>query len=150
MSDQTMVVNGRHVSWGDLSINNGYGALLGIKEISWNEKQEKEAQYGKGFMPTGVGKGNYEATGKLTITKDEFDNEFMTWVRAQVGDALASPVEVPAFTITATYALENGGPAHTTRLLGVEITSVEEGGSQGDKALDVSMELLILKKVVRV
>ncbi len=73
----------------------------------------------------------------------------MDWVRSQVGDNDASPMDLPDFNITVAYEKDNGGPSHTVRLMGVQITSLDESASQNDKSMEVSMELLMSKKIVR-
>jgi len=139
-------INGEKVAWGNLSINAGYGEVVGAQEITYTENQEAKPRYGKGRKPIGYSRGNYEATGKLTISRDEFDGPFMDWVRSQ---GVNSPVDVPPFDITVSYVMEDGGSEHTDRLPSCLITSNEDGASQGDTELNVSIDLNIIMPIER-
>jgi len=139
-------VNGEKVAWGNLAITAGYGEVIGAQEITYTENQEVKPRYGKGRKPIGYSVGNYEATGKLVISRDEFDGPFMDWVRAQ---GVENPVDVPPFDIVVSYAMEDGGAAHVDRLPTCKITSNENGASQGDTELNVSIDLNIIMPIER-
>lgn len=138
MADQQLLVNGNLVSGGDISIDLGYGSVVGAQEISWEEKQEHTLRYGKGFLPVGSTKGKYEASGKLKIVKDEFDSNFLTWIESNSNNG--TPMGMPPFDITVTYDVDGGGSS-TTRLMGCLFNSLSETSTMGGEGTDLSVEL---------
>ena len=52
-------VNGINYGWGDVDVKIP-GLNLVVQEISYDDEQEMEESYGKGYRPRGYGKGNYK------------------------------------------------------------------------------------------
>ena len=50
------------------------GLVLVVQEISYDDEQEMEESYGKGLPPRGYGKGNYKASGKMSMLRDDYDD----------------------------------------------------------------------------
>lgn len=66
-------VNGISYGWGDVDVKIP-GLDLVVQEISYDDEQEMEESYGKGNKPRGYGKGNYKASGKLSMHRDDYDD----------------------------------------------------------------------------
>ncbi|MGL5955352.1 MAG: hypothetical protein ACRC0X_01915 [Brevinema sp.] len=143
----SVMINGKMFDWGDITIS-----LLPIspmifsaKTISWDEELEAEAIYGKGRVPIGYGKGNWKASGKLEMLKNEFEPL-----------ALIAPKGIlnldPRHTlINVLYhnAVEGSVPMTTTTLQGIRFTKIAETASQGDKELKVALDFIILGDIKR-
>ncbi|MGE4319624.1 MAG: hypothetical protein AB7E96_12070 [Deferribacterales bacterium] len=67
-----MSVNGIQYDWESVEIMMPYGVSIGMTEISYSDERAIEARYGKGSKPRGYGRGNYKASGSITMDKDEF------------------------------------------------------------------------------
>lgn len=55
-----MAINGRQYDWEDISVALPSGVAVGITEIKYTDGQGAEARYGKGAIPRGYGRTNYE------------------------------------------------------------------------------------------
>lgn len=69
----SLKVNGQTYGWGDVDVKIP-GLVLVVQEISYDDEQEMEESYGKGYRPRGYGKGNYKASGKMSMLRDDFDD----------------------------------------------------------------------------
>lgn len=61
-------VNGKNYDWGDVDVKFP-GLVLVVQEISYDDEQDMEESYGRGYKPRGFGKGNYKASGKLSMLR---------------------------------------------------------------------------------
>ena len=66
-------VNGINYGWGDVDVKIP-GLNLVVQEISYDDEQEMEESYGRGNPPRGYGKGNYKASGKMSMLRDDYDD----------------------------------------------------------------------------
>ncbi|MGL4676044.1 MAG: hypothetical protein ACRCWI_00025 [Brevinema sp.] len=142
-----VMINGKMFDWGDITIS-----LLPItpmifsaKTISWDEELESEAIYGKGRVPIGYGKGNWKASGKLEMLKNEFEPL-----------SLIAPAGIlnldPRYTlINVLYSNTAEGTVSlaATTLQGIRFTKIAETASQGDKELKVALDFIILGDIKR-
>lgn len=69
----SLKVNGQTYSWGDVDVKIP-GLVLVVQEISYDDEQDMEESYGKGNRPRGYGKGNYKASGKMSMLRDDYDD----------------------------------------------------------------------------
>ena len=77
----SLKVNGKNYDWGDVDVKFP-GLVLQVQEISYDDEQEMEESYGRGSKPRGFGTGNYKASGKLSLLRDDYE-EFLDWCRSQ-------------------------------------------------------------------
>lgn len=134
-----MSVNGKQYDWEDISILGPQGVMANITDISYNDGQSISARYGKGAVPTGYGRQNYEASGSMTIDLEEWER-FKRTLGRTVYD------HVP-FNITVSYAMD-GASTITDKLKSVKITKVSTSNSQGgENAGSKSIEFTILKPI---
>jgi hypothetical protein len=137
------LINGKRYSWEDITVQMPHGVLVDIDSIEYSDEKEVEAVYGKGSNPVGYGTGNYSATGKATLLREEHD-KFVEYAKRR-GKSL---YKLPPFVITVSYANEDQ-PTSTDVLKGCKITKVSHSGSQGDKATKVEYEFIILNGIWR-
>ena len=77
----SLKVNGKNYDWGDVDVKLP-GLDLVVQEISYDDEQDMEESYGYGHRPRGYGTGNYKASGKLSLLRDDYE-EFLDWCRSQ-------------------------------------------------------------------
>ena len=68
-----MAINGNLYDWESVEIMGVSGVMAGATEISYNDERSIEARYGKGSVPRGFGRGNYKASGSVTLDLDEYE-----------------------------------------------------------------------------
>ncbi len=138
-------VNGRRVAWLDVTIDAGYGEMVGVQEVNWSSKQEKKTRYGKGAVGIGSSVGNYEATGSIVLDHDEFYGPFLAWVKSKGATA---PEELDPFDVTIVFQ-PKGGETTRVRLIEADIAGVDESTKQGDTEMSVTIDLVMHKPIQR-
>lgn len=139
-----MSINGRQYDWEDIHVVLPHGEAVGITEIKYSDGQSIEARYGRGAVPRGYGRGNYEASGSMVLDRDEW--ELLRLVLAGTGGGAFFDHE--PFSIVVCYANDDQGII--VDILGdCKITKLDGGGaSQGDaNASPVSCEFTILSPI---
>lgn len=137
------MINGKHYDWQDVSIHLPYGTALEIQDISYDDELEVEPTYGKGSTPTGFGTGNYKASGKLSMLREEF-NRLTDFCKKQ-----NKPLyRLDPFPIVVNYA-EDGSPKNTDTLKQCKFTKTSNKAAQGDKSMKVDMDFVIIGQIVR-
>lgn len=134
-------VNGISYGWGDVDVKIP-GLNLVVQEISYDDEQETEESYGKGSRPRGYGKGNYKASGKMSMHRDDFD-DILDYCKAK-GIPFYG-VELPSVVVS------YGNPGDRTRideLKKVVFVKRSHKAAQGDKTLSVDIDLMIVGGIV--
>ena len=135
-------VNGRAYGWGDVDVKIP-GLFITVQEISYDDEQEMEEVYGKGYKPRGYGTGNYKASGKISMLRDDYD-DFLAWCKAK--GVPFFKLDIPSIVVS--YANE-GERTHIDELKKVKITKRSNKASQGDKSLTVDLDLMIVGGIVQ-
>lgn len=137
-----MAINGKQYDWEDMHIVLPHGEAVGITEIKYTDGQSIEARYGRGAVPRGWGRGNYEATGSMVLDRDEWE-KFKRSIMDGIGIFDHEP-----FTIVVAYANNYMGTVVDT-LKSCKITKFDGGGaSQGDdNASPMTCEFTILEPI---
>ena len=138
----SLKVNGQTYSWGDVDVKIP-GLVLVVQEISYDDEQEMEEVYGKGYKPRGYGTGNYKASGKISMLRDDYD-DFLAWCKAK--GVPFFKLDIPSIVVS--YANE-GERTHIDELKKVKITKRSNKASQGDKSLTVDLDLMIVGGIVQ-
>ncbi len=134
-------VNGISYGWGDVDVKVP-GLNLVVQEISYDDEQEMEESYGRGGRPRGYGKGNYKASGKMTMHRDDFD-DVLDYCKA-TGKPFYG-VEFPSVVVS--YA-NPGGRTRIDELKRVVFVKRSHKAAQGDKTLSVDIDLMIVGGIV--
>ncbi len=134
-------VNGISYGWGDVDVKVP-GLNLVVQEISYDDEQEMEESYGKGGRPRGYGKGNYKASGKMSMHRDDFD-DVLDYCKA-TGKPFYG-VEFPSVVVS--YA-NPGGRTRIDELKRVVFVKRSHKAAQGDKTLSVDIDLMIVGGIV--
>ncbi len=134
-------VNGISYGWGDVDIKIP-GVNLVLQEISYDDEQEAEESYGKGSKPRGYGKGNYKASGKMSMHRDDYD-DLLDCLKAL--DKPFYGMEFPSVVVA--YG-NPGGRTRIDELKRVIFTKRSHKAAQGDKTLSVDIDLMIVGGIV--
>ena len=94
-------VNGKNYDWGDVDVKFP-GLVLVVQEISYDDEQDMEESYGRGYKPRGFGKGNYKASGKLSMLRDDYE-DLLAFCKAK--GVSFYDLELPSIVVS--YALES-------------------------------------------
>lgn len=129
----------REYEWADVSVVLAGRDVTGIRGVSYNSDQEKEALYAKGNKPHGIQRGNKSYTGSIRLLQSEYE----ALNAAAGGDALDV-----SFNIIVSYGNPSKGDIIKTDLLvGAEITSKPKSLNQNDKFMEIELPLLMLNVV---
>lgn len=134
-------VNGISYGWGDVDVKIP-GLNLVVQEISYDDEQEMEESYGKGNRPRGYGKGNYKASGKLSMHRDDYD-EVLDYCKAK--NIPFYGMEFPSMVVS--YG-NPGGRTRIDELKRVVFVKRSHKAAQGDKTLSVDIDLMIVGGIV--
>ncbi len=105
----SLKVNGQTYGWGDVDVKIP-GLVLVVQEISYDDEQEMEESYGKGYRPRGYGKGNYKASGKMSMLRDDYD-DVLAYCKAKGVPFYG--IEWPSVVVS--YARRSSPPSAATR-----------------------------------
>ena len=129
----------REYEWSDVSVVLAGRNVTGIRGVSYNSDQEKEALYAKGNKPHGIQRGNKSYTGSIRLLQSEYD----ALNAAAGGDALNV-----SFNIIVSYGNPSMGDVIKTDLLvGAEITSKPKSLNHNDKFMEIELPLIMLDVV---
>ena len=129
----------REYEWADVSVVLAGRDVTGIRGVSYNSDQEKEALYAKGNKPHGIQRGNKSYTGSIRLLQSEYE----ALNAAAGGDALDV-----SFNIIVSYGNPSKGDIIKTDLLvGAEITSKSKSLNQNDKFMEIELPLVMLDVV---
>ena len=135
-------VNGINYGWGDVDVKLP-GLALVVQEISYDDEQDKEESYGQGHKPRGYGKGNYKASGKITMLRDDYD-DLLAYCKAK--GVPFYDMELPSVVVS--YA-NPGDRTRIDELKRVIPQSRSFKAAQGDKTLSVDIDLMIVGGIVQ-
>ena len=135
-------VNGKNYDWGDVDVKFP-GLVLQLQEISYDDELEMEESYGKGSRPRGYGTGNYKASGKVSMLRDDYD-DLLAYCRAK-GIAFYK-IDFPSIVVS--YANE-GERTHIDELKKVKFTKRSNNAAQGEKNLKVDIDMMIVGGIIQ-
>ena len=138
----SLKVNGKAYGWGDVDVKLP-GLVLTVQEISYDDEQEMEEQYGKGNKPRGYGVGNYKASGKMSLLRDDYD-DMLAYCKAKKTPFYN--LEIPSIVVS--YANE-GDRTRIDELKRVKLIKRSNKAAQGDKSLTVDIDLMIVGGIVQ-
>lgn len=136
-----MKVNGKVYDWADVDLKIP-GLDIQFQSISYDDELDQEAVYGRGNKPRGFGTGNYSASGKAELLRDDY-HALLAYAAAQ---------GVPFFkmqfpSIVVSYGME-GEKTVVDELKLVQFSKRSNSATQGDKSVKVSLDLAIYGGIV--
>lgn len=134
-------VNRKYYDWGDVDLKIP-GLAIQVQEISYDDEDETEEVYGKGRRPRGYGKGNYKASGKMSLLRDDYD-ELLDYCKKKGISFYA--LEWPSVVVS--YA-NQGERTRSDELKQVKPIKRSHKAAQGDKTLTVDIDLIIIGGIV--
>jgi hypothetical protein len=135
------MINGKSYAWEDVSVVMPYGLALDIDSIDYDDKKSVKRVYGKGGVARRYGSGNYEASCKVSVLREDFERMVLLAKAALVGI-----YDLPPFPIVVAYANEDE-PMVTDRLPLVKLTAVKSGSKQGEESVKVELEFEVLAPI---
>lgn len=135
-------VNGKAYDWSDVDVKFP-GLVVNVQEISYDDEQEMEEVYGRGNKPRGYGTGNYKASGKVSMLRDDYD-DFLAFCKSKGVPFFG--LEIPSIVVSYANA---GERTRIDELRKVKITKRSNKASQGDKSLAVDLDLMIVGGIVQ-
>ena len=137
----SLKVNGKAYDWGDVDVKLP-GLVLEVQEISYDDELEQVEVYGKGNKPRGYGTGNYKASGKISLLRDDYD-QLLAWCKAK--GVPFFKLDIPSIVVS--YANE-GDRTRIDELKKVKFSKRSTKAAQGDKKLTVDLDLAIYGGVI--
>jgi len=138
-----MAINGKQYDHEDNQIVLPGGTAYGIQELNYEDGQDIEARYGRGAVPRGWGRKNYEASGSMTLDRDQFETFKKDLTMGGGGIYDHAP-----FNIVSSYA-NDWQETITDTLPDVKITKFSAGYKQGEaNDNQVKIDFLILSPIL--
>lgn len=139
-----MSVNGLKYDWESMSVTGPHGEIAGITEIKYEDGQSVTGRYGKGSIPRGYGRGNYEASGSMVLDRDEWEK-----LKKELTANGGGIYDHEPFPIVVSYA-NNDMETITDTLKKCKIAKFSgAGGSQGDDNVSpITCDLTILSPIL--
>ena len=141
-----MAINGKNYDWEDIHVITLPGEQIGITEIKYSDEQSVTARYGRGAVPRGYGRGNYEASGSMVLDRDEWEKLKLALVALSNTGGI---YDHKPFPIVVSYANDDMGTVIDT-LRDCKISKFDGGGgSQGDDNVSpITCEFTILSPIL--
>ena len=141
-----MAINGKNYDWEDIHVITRTGEQIGITEIKYSDEQSVTARYGRGAVPRGYGRGNYEASGSMVLDRDEWEKLKLALVALSNTGGI---YDHKPFPIVVSYANDDMGTVIDT-LRDCKISKFDGGGgSQGDDNVSpITCEFTILSPIL--
>ena len=141
-----MAINGKNYDWEDIHVITLTGEQIGITEIKYSDEQSVTARYGRGAVPRGYGRGNYEASGSMVLDRDEWEKPKLALVALSNTGGI---YDHKPFPIVVSYANDDMGTVIDT-LRDCKISKFDGGGgSQGDDNVSpITCEFTILSPIL--
>lgn len=142
------MINGRNFSYEDIKIVLNGVPVADVKEINYKDAVKRESVRGGGRYPIGVGTADYEASGDITLTREDYD----TLISIAAG-ARRKLYEMNSFVVVVAYGAKTEGddgftevnysPTHVDRLENCLFQSRDFAAKQGDTENTVKLELYV-------
>ena len=129
-------MNTREYEWSDVTVVVAGRDVTGIRGVSYQSDQEKEALYAKGNKPHGIQRGNKAYSGSIRLLQSEYD---------ALNAAAGGDVLNVSFNIVVAYGNPSRGDIIKTDLIvGAEITSKPKSLNQNDKFMEIELPFIML------
>lgn len=126
----------KNYSWNDISIAIGGRIIEGVEDVEYTYKQDKSVIRGRGGKGHGIGRGNKDYEGKITLWQSE--------VEAMIKDAPNKDLLAITFDIVWSFVPDDGGETVTDVLVTAEFTEYKKAMKQADKNMLVELPFIFL------
>jgi len=131
--------NSKQYDWSNVEVWLLGKKITGIRGVSYTIAKEKEAIYGAGSLPQGIGHGNKSFEGELTLLQSEV--EALTAKALEVGGD--DITDLNGVNIIVMYAPKSG--VKTIDVIEhAEFNSLQKGMNQNDKFAEISLPFIAL------
>ena len=117
----------------------GSMTFMGLQSLDLSDEVDSAAVFGNGQRAVGRRRGQYRATGSLTILWSEWD---------QLAQYLGTPISEQPFDITATYSELTGDGITNVEVSSVTIQKIEKSVSNDQKEIVAKLTLLITAPIL--
>jgi hypothetical protein len=134
--------NSQECAYSDQSFSIFGGATDKLIGLKFTKKKEKEAIYGDGNQPGGIGDGNISYEGSIKVLKGQID----AWNAAAKAAGYADILDIPAPATNGTvmYKAAYNRPLAGWNLIGIAFTEMPYGWEQGAKKMEVELPIMFL------
>lgn len=129
------LVNGKSYEWSSVKVLISNLFIIGITDVTYEQKQNKQNNYGAGDQPVSYGNGSKEATCTLTIKFEELQN-----IR-EASLPSGQIVDLPPFDIIVSY-LDTSLTPVTHKIRNCRFTNDPLTTKQGDTSIDCALNIL--------
>ena len=137
-----MIINGKVYDWGSINIEIP-GLSIEAQSIDYDDELESELVYGRGMLPRGYGNGNYKASGKISLLRDDY-NDILDYCKQKGIPFYKLVIE----KIIVSYA--NEGQATRSDVINkVKFSKRTNKAANGDNSFKVDLDLLVMGKIVQ-
>jgi hypothetical protein len=147
------MINGKNYDWEDFQVFLNGIRSEHVTDINYTDEKEVEGLYAAGSRPVAAGKGNYKASGDITLKREGYDV-----LNNAAKIAGKSIFDFKPFTIVASYRSKiitedsefidsQSSPEHVDTLVNVMFTKRTFGIKQNDKENTVKLELFVEKVI---
>ena len=131
--------NSREYEFADITVITGGKDIIGLRGVTYSNKQDKEAIYGKGNLPISIQKGNKSYEGELSLLQSELETLEANSPKRDLMNL--------QFDMVVCYGNPSNGDAMVTdKLIGCQFTEETKEMKQGDKFMEVSLPFIFLRK----
>lgn len=129
------LINGTAYSWSQIVLNILGTQVAGVTNISYNENQEMQDNFGAGNRPVSRGYGRIQAEATLTLHAEEVE-------ALQAAVSTGRLQDIPEFDVVVSYLPEGGNiVSHSLKNCRFKTNGREVG--EGDMAIEVELELQV-------
>jgi hypothetical protein len=129
------LVNGIANSWNNITCIIAGTPIVGITNIEWNYKQQKDMNYGAGAYPISRGYGKKEYSGSIEIY-------YETLKALEAIAPLKDITNIPMFDVVVTFA-GNGIVPSVVTLKACEFMEMPFAVTQGDTKISIKIPLSV-------
>ena len=137
-----MIINGKVYDWASIDIQIP-GLAIEAQSIDYDDELESDLVYGRGPLPRGYGNGNYKASAKLSLLRDDY-NDLIDYCKSKGIPFYKMIIE----KIIVSYANE-GQPTRSDVINKVKFKKRTNKAANGDKSFKVDLELLVMGTIVQ-
>lgn len=128
----------KEYAWSDVEIVMLGRPITGIRGVKYKEAQEKEVLYARGNKPRSMQKGNKSYSGSITLLQSEIEAMYKSIGKKK------GLVDIPAFDIVVSYIPADSTTIVTDIIKNAEFTESEKSIKQGDKFMEIELQITAL------